>query len=147
MADVNHIKALETANWYYDLSRREVKFDMAEAVNDLNTFGLFTPAEIGMVLGIVTGQVKRYIGMSTNMSQSQRIWGVDSLHILWLMALAYEQGEDLPKVLALLAAENGTSVKAMSELCGIPLDIVREAVYDDPNLLGLLRAGADTPSD
>lgn len=143
----DHVKALETAYWYYDLGRREQKFDKQEAVKELAAFGLFTPIELSRILGVSVDYAQKHMGTQTNTSWPTRVWSIDALHVLWLIAIDYWNANEVAKTLVQLASDNNCSIKAIAQLTGVPLDQIREAVYDDPNLLGLLRAGADTPSD
>jgi len=145
--ETDYVKALETASWYFDLRRRGMKHSKPEAVKELAAFGLFTPTEVSAVLDVTVDLAKKHMGLHTNMSWPNRIWKTDALHVLWLIAVDWRDNQEVNRPLVQLASSNGTSIKAISQLTGTPLNAVREAVYGTPNLLDLLRAGADSPSD
>lgn len=142
---IDYVKALETANWYLDLQRRGMKFDKPEAVKDLAKYDLFTAVEIGWVLEVSPGYARKYMGDS--LSTSNRVWKTGALYILWLLAIDWRDDRTISVPLVQLASEHGTSIKSISQLTGIPLNDVREAVYGKPNLLDLLRSGVDAQSD
>lgn len=145
--EIDHVKALETANWYHDLNRRGMKYDKTVAVKELSRYDLFSPVELSHIVDTTVSAVKKAQGMQPVVTWPQRIWKLDALHVLWLLAVDWRDNEEVAPPLAQLASEHGTSMKAISQLTGIPLNQVREAVYGKPDLLDLLRAGADAPSD
>lgn len=144
---IDHVKALETANWFNDLNRRGMKYDKSEAVKELAAFGLFTPQEISWIVAKTIDYARKHMGMQSNMSWPHRIWKLDALHVLWLLAIEWRDNQGISAPLVQLASSNGTSVKAISQLTGVPLETVREAVYGKPSMLGVLRTGTDSPSD
>lgn len=145
--EIDHVKALETANWYHDLNRRGMKYDKTVAVKELSRYDLFSPVELSHIVDTTVSAVKKAQGIQPVVTWPQRIWKLDALHVLWLLAVDWRDNEEVAPPLAQLASEHGTSMKAISQLTGIPLNQVREAVYGKPDLLDLLRAGADAPSD
>ena len=145
--EIDHVKALETANWYHDLNRRGMKYDKTVAVKELSRYDLFSPVELSHIVDTTVSAVKKAQGMQPVVTWPQRIWKLDALHVLWMLAIDWRENEEVEPPLAQLASEHGTSVKAISQLTGIPLNQVREAVYGKPSMLGVLRAGADAPSD
>lgn len=145
--EIDHVKALETANWYHDLNRRGMKYDKTVAVKELSRYDLFSPVELSHIVDTTVSAVKKAQGMQPVVTWPQRIWKLDALHVLWLLAVDWRDNEEVAPPLAQLASEHGTSMKAISQLTGIPLNQVREAVYGKPDLLDLLRAGADAPRD
>lgn len=144
--EIDHVKALETANWYHDLNRRDMKFDKATALKELHQYKLFSQTELGWIVGTTWDGVGKVLGNSPK-PVNHRVWKLQALHVLWLLAVDWRDNEEVAPPLAQLASEHGTSMKAISQLTGIPLNQVREAVYGKPDLLDLLRAGADAPSD
>ena len=145
--EIDHVKALETANWYHDLNRRGMKYDKTVAVKELSRYDLFSPVELSHIVDTTVSAVKKAQGIQPVVTWPQRIWKLDALHVLWLLAVDWRDNEEVAPPLAQLASEHGTSMKAISQLTGIPLNQVREAVYGKPSMLGVLRAGADAPSD
>ena len=145
--EIDHVKALETANWYHDLNRRGMKYNKATAVEELSRYDLFSPVELSRIVDTTVSAVKKAQGMQPVVTWPQRIWKLEALHVLWLLAVDWRDNEEVAPPLAQLASEHGTSMKAISQLTGIPLNQVREAVYGKPSMLGVLRAGADAPSD
>ena len=145
--EIDHVKALETANWYHDLNRRGMKYDKPTAIKELSRYDLFSPVELSHIVDTTVSAVKKAQGMQPVVTWPQRIWKLEALHVLWLLAVDWRDNEEVAPPLAQLASEHGTSMKAISQLTGIPLNQVREAVYGKPDLLDLLRAGADAPSD
>ena len=145
--EIDHVKALETANWYHDLNRRGMKYDKTVAVKELSRYDLFSPVELSHIVDTTVSAVKKAQGMQPVVTWPQRIWKLDALHVLWMLAIDWRENEEVEPPLAQLASEHGTSMKAISQLTGIPLNQVREAVYGKPSMLGVLRAGADAPSD
>lgn len=145
--EIDHVKALETANWYHDLNRRGMKYDKPTAIKELSRYDLFSPVELSHIVDTTVSAVKKAQGMQPVVTWPQRIWKLDALHVLWMLAIDWRENEEVAPPLAQLASEHGTSMKAISQLTGIPLNQVREAVYGKPDLLDLLRAGADAPSD
>ena len=145
--EIDHVKALETANWYHDLNRRGMKYDKTVAVKELSRYDLFSPVELSHIVDTTVSAVKKAQGIQPVVTWPQRIWKLDALHVLWMLAIDWRENEEVEPPLAQLASEHGTSMKAISQLTGIPLNQVREAVYGKPDLLDLLRAGADAPSD
>ena len=145
--EIDHVKALETANWYHDLNRRGMKYDKPTAIKELSRYDLFSPVELSHIVDTTVSAVKKAQGIQPVVTWSQRIWKLGALHVLWLLAVDWRDNEEVAPPLAQLASEHGTSMKAISQLTGIPLNQVREAVYGKPDLLDLLRAGADAPSD
>ena len=145
--EIDHVKALETANWYHDLNRRGMKYDKPTAIKELSRYDLFSPVELSRIVDTTVSAVKKAQGMQPVVTWPQRIWKLEALHVLWLLAVDWRDNEEVAPPLAQLASEHGTSMKAISQLTGIPLNQVREAVYGKPDLLDLLRAGADAPSD
>ena len=145
--EIDHVKALETANWYHDLNRRGMKYDKPTAIKELSRYDLFSPVELSHIVDTTVSAVKKAQGIQPVVTWPQRIWKLDALHVLWLLAVDWRDNEEVAPPLAQLASEHGTSMKAISQLTGIPLNQVREAVYGKPDLLDLLRAGADAPSD
>lgn len=145
--EIDHVKALETANWYHDLNRRGMKYDKTVAVKELSRYDLFSPVELSHIVDTTVSAVKKAQGIQPVVTWPQRIWKLDALHVLWLLAVDWRDNEEVAPPLAQLASEHGTSMKAISQLTGIPLNQVREAVYGKPDLLDLLRAGADAPRD
>ena len=145
--EIDHVKALETANWYHDLNRRGMKYDKTAAVKELSRYDLFSPVELSHIVDTTVSAVKKAQGIQPVVTWPQRIWKLDALHVLWLLAVDWRDNEEVAAPLAQLASEHGTSMKAISQLTGIRLNQVREAVYGKPDLLDLLRAGADAPSD
>lgn len=145
--ETDYVKALETANWYYDLNRRHMKFDKPTAVRELDQYGLFSPVELSHILDTTVETVKKARGMQPVETWPQRVWKLDALHVLWLLAVEWRDSGAAEDKLIQRASDNGTSMKAISQLTGIPLDKVREAVYGGPSMLGLLRSGVDPTSD
>ena len=145
--DIDHVKALETANWYHDLNRRGMKYDKTVAVKELAQYSLFSARELGWIVGVTEATVATKLDLPLPEYANHRIWKLDALHVLWLLAVDWRDNEEVAPPLAQLASEHGTSMKAISQLTGIPLNHVREAVYGKPRMLGVLRAGADAPSD
>lgn len=135
-----NVRALELANWYYDMVRHETKFDKQEAVRDLAKFKVFTAREIAMILDRTIDYVVRYGGPKTEASHSNRVWKVGSLSSLWLAAEAWAKGET-PEALLRLLTDHGTSVKAICELTGIPREVVGRVVYGE-SMLGIFESGA-----
>ena len=145
--ETDHVKALETANWYHDLNRRGMKYDKTVAVKELAQYSLFSARELGWIVGVTEATVATKLDLPLTEYVSHRVWKLEALHVLWLLAVDWRDNEEVAPPLAQLASEHGTSMKAISQLTGIPLNQVREAVYGKPDLLDLLRAGADAPSD
>ena len=145
--EIDHVKVLETANWYHDLNRRGMKYDKPTALKELAQYSLFSARELGWIVGVSEASVDKQIGWRVPEYTNHRVWKLEALHVLWLLAVDWRDNEEVAPPLAQLASEHGTSMKAISQLTGIPLNQVREAVYGKPDLLDLLRAGADAPSD
>ncbi len=142
----DHVGALSKASEYVEVVRRGGRIDKPLAVRELTRFDVFTPKEISKIVGLSITQVKHHMGMQTNTSWSTRTWDEYQVSVLWQIALLYHNEGQVNMILIKMAAE-ACSLRAISELTGVPLDDVREAVNVEPYLLGLLRAGADTPSD
>ena len=52
--EIDHVKALETANWYHDLNRRGMKYDKTVAVKELSRYDLFSPVELSHIVAYTT---------------------------------------------------------------------------------------------
>ena len=145
--EIDRVKALETAIWYHDLNRRGMKFDKPTAVNELKQFRLFSATEIGWIVGITREAMNKIVGTHDLAPVNHRVWKLDVLDVLWIMALTWQDKGVFSDVIVRLAVSDGTSMKAISQLTGIPLDKVREAVYGGQSMLGVLRSGIDPTSD
>lgn len=148
---IDYAAALDTACKYYDKVRLNYMFKHEDAVKELASHGLFTPFEVAKIVGCSVGFASKHMDThgsgKAGAGWTQRKWGVEALSTLWLIALDYgADDKHVNKILIQKAARAGTSVKAIHQLTGVPLDDVRRAVYGDPNLLDILRTGTDTAS-
>lgn len=145
--EIDYVDALSTAFDIYDKRRRGYKFNRSVAVRQLTAFDLFSPVEISRILDMSIESVKKLQGMQPVQTWPQRVWKPESLNALLAIAIDWKADQSVSEPLLQLVAEGGTSAKAISQLTGVPMEFVREAIYGHPNLLDLLRAGTDTPSD
>ena len=61
--EIDHVKALETANWYHDLNRRGMKYDKPTAIKELSRYDLFSPVELSHIVDTTVSAVKKAQGM------------------------------------------------------------------------------------
>lgn len=142
---IDYVNALSRADKYRQLYRDGVKFEKSEAVRELAAFGLFTASELAALLGVSVGFVQNVVGEA--MPESARRWKLSAIDALWHIAWNFKHtGPDQIESLVAWVVQNGTSIRAISELTGIPKNVIREAVYGHPNSLGILRAGANAES-
>lgn len=141
--ETNHIRALASAEAYRRIRRDNIGFEQSDAVRELAAFGLFTASELAALLGVSVGYVQNVVG--SDMPESARHWKLSALDALWHIAWGYKNGGDI-EFLVTSTVRAGNSIRAVSELTGVPKNTIREAVYGHPNSLGILRAGANTES-
>lgn len=123
---VDYYAALSKAWAYHDTARRGGKVNSEGAVKELAALSLFTPAEVARILDSTVQFVKSHWGMHDNASWPQRVWNASDLDLLMVVAYSYTKGRVSHLIPALV--RNGNSIKAVSELTGVPLDEVRGAV-------------------
>lgn len=140
-------EALLKANVLYLQVRDGVKFNKQKAAGELAAFGLLSIKEISDILALNFKQVEQAAGVRADFGPNNtgRVWNISALSALYLIAQDYDNGH-VNKVLIQKVVKDGNSIRAVAELTGMPKDEIRKAVYDDPNLLDILRAGVDTAS-
>lgn len=125
---IDYVSAWQTAIRFYNLTRRSVKFNKKTALKELDSFGLFTPLEAARFVGCSPAVAEKYLTVTVN---SKRTWPLTASIALSALANAHEEwGEESPNIALLVRASlrEGASVLAVSELTGVNIDIVREAV-------------------
>lgn len=55
-------------------------------------------------------------------------WNVKTLDAMYYMALAYENDGDVSATLVKLTVENGTPLRSVARLTGIPIEVLRDGV-------------------
>lgn len=140
--EISHINALARAENYRRIRRDNIGFEKSDAVRELAAFSLFTASELAALLGVSVGFVQNVAG--DGLPESARHWKLSALDALWHIAWGYKNGGDI-EFLVTSTVRAGNSIRAVSELTGVPKDTIREIMYDHQNGMGILRARANSP--
>lgn len=139
---MEYTKALAQADNYRRIRRDNIGFEQSDAVRELAAFGLFTAPELAALLGVSVGFIDNVTGGGT--PESQRHWKLSALDAMWHIAWGYKNGGDI-EFLVTSTVRAGNSIRAVSELTGVPKDTIREIMYDYQNGMGIFRARANSP--
>lgn len=139
---IDYVNAMISANMFYRMKRAGQKFNRVGAVRELTAFGLFTAPEVAVIVGCSVEFVEDKT--NTPLPESYRHWNLSALDGLYSIAWNFKNGRDNTLLVKNIISA-GNSIRAISELTGVPKDILRGIAYGR-NDMGVLRADADTPS-
>ena len=141
--EIDYYNALVTADFYRHMKRSGEKFNRAGAVRKLTAFGLFTAPEVAAIVGCSVKFVEDKT--STPLPESNRhAWKLSALDAMVHIAWNHKHKQDITSLVKHIVSD-GNSIRAISELTGVPKDTLRGITYGR-NDMGVLRATSDTPS-
>lgn len=126
--ETNYSGALLCARLYYDANRQNLKFDKPEAVTKLAAFGVFTSKEIAEIIGMSVGYVRKHMEVYESGSDPRRVWYPHCLDALYVVAYNYETGGYYEGLVYALVIQEKNSIRAVSELTGVPMNEIRSIV-------------------
>lgn len=136
--EIKNAEALDLANNIYNATRFKLRLDKAEAARNLAASRLFGAWEIAKILGVGVRFVEEALGVKTNKPINPRVWKLRHLYALSIVARNWEQTGTLMSYLVIAAVQDGTSLRSVHTLTGVPMEDLREVFYDKDNL-GILR--------
>ncbi len=127
---VDYYGALDYALTINEHANSGKKFAKAEAVKRLAAFGLFTDVEIAQIAGVNIMRVRDLVDTEEPPFNGNRMWTpwrvLPNLEIL--ADYYHNDNKYINDVLIRGTVGRDCSVKALSELTGIPIEIVRDAL-------------------
>lgn len=83
---------------------------------------------------VITGCTAQYVGDTmgdtdlNDWPEHPIRWNVKTLDAMYYLALAYENDGDVSSTLVKLTVENGTPLRSVARLTGIPIEVLRDAI-------------------